>query len=62
MKTNSRGLAIANLITNSTLFLLNNGNQTRQDINTNKTSAIDITCVSQNLISNTLWEVLDDNF
>lgn len=60
-KTNGRGSALADIISNSHFRIMNNGRPTRQNIQQNTHSAIDITCVSPDLMLSTDWEVLCDN-
>lgn len=58
---NSRGNIIANIITNSSLCIINNGHSTRLNLANHTTSAIDLTIASANIANSIDWEVLDNN-
>lgn len=56
-----RGKAIESFIADGSLIVLNNGTHTRVDLYTGKTSAIDLSIVSESLARRLSWEVIDDS-
>lgn len=58
-KQNNRGNKLANIIGNSNLCILNDGNPTYYQIYKNYFNAIDITLSSIDLINNITWQVLE---
>jgi ribonuclease HI len=57
----SRGKVLGDLVEASQMGLLNNGAATRITKPTEKKSAIDVTIVSRNLMSKSMWYVTSDN-
>lgn len=58
---NGRGQILADIITQSHFHVLNNGLPTRQNLFSNTSSAIDVTCSSPDISNRISWEITNVN-